>query len=106
MQDTGTERQAEDEGRRGPNRRERRRAKQVLAWLLKTQAEETPEQRIQREKEEREDFIADFWNGIPASERLRLCMVGGAFGPRESKPTIEPMPLEVIKARIPRIYEQ
>lgn len=108
MQGVSPEREAEDLGGRPPNRRERRRAKQVLAWLLKTQPPEipeTPEQQAQRQREEREDAIADFWNSIPASERLRLCMIGGAFGPKPPKPTIEPMPTEVISSRLPRIYE-
>ena len=43
--------------------------------------EETPEQKAEREAreaaEDREDFLAEFWNALPADERIRMCEPGG-----------------------------
>ena len=105
MQGLGTERATEEQPRRAPNRRERRRAKQILAWLLNHQEPEpeTAEQKAAREAEERQEWLIEFWNGIPISERRRFCEIGGIFEPKPDA-QIEPMPLEVIK-KSNRIYQ-
>lgn len=68
------------EPRRAKAKGTRRKRRKWLRWL-KMEPEETPEQKAEREAREaieaREDFLAEFWNSLPASERIRMCEVGG-----------------------------
>lgn len=76
--------------------------KRFLRWL-KVEPEETPEQIAEREAreaaEDREDFLAEFWNGLPASERVRLCFKGGAIYDEIYKYNFQALPTEVIAKR-------
>jgi hypothetical protein len=76
--------------------------KRVLRWFT-LEPEETPAQiaeRLDREAiEDREDFLIEFWNGLPASERIRLCTRGGAIHNEIHRYNFQALPTEVIAKR-------
>ncbi len=53
--------------------------KRILAWWKLETAEEKAIREAKEAKEAREDFVAEFWNGLPDSERIRLMSEGGCI---------------------------